>query len=432
MGLSDDAVVKVELGTPGLLLANGATRSWVDVTADAIEIACSRGRQDELDKFEAGTCTVRLRDNAGDYDPSAAPLHGKALRITATYNGTTYPVWQGFVHDQQPSKRGLSVGVTTIVAADLLSWLARLQYRGDGFTLSDGLDVGQIIYYTLASSVIGAAPYPALVSVDDAFVATIDAGGYYEVPASPWAAWLWLDRELVPFPIEIVHGTKTSGGPLSFWQEAATADQGRLYVNAYGAIVYATRYRTYLAASSATFGEDIAGGDVPISEGGLEPRADLTRLRNIVEVTPEGGTPVQVFDQASVDQYGPYPYSVTLPFNVPADAALLAGALLNRYAQPRTRVGSLQISGRLMPTRTWTQVMEREIGDRVTIARVPAGLSASPAEYTIERVEHSISRRSGAFRWDTTYGLAPLEYSGVFILDDDVYGILDAGWSLAY
>jgi hypothetical protein len=74
----------------------------VDVSDRAISASIRRGRNRILDKFEAGTATLVLRDDNGDFNPAnpSSPYYGKLtplrkIQIFADYKGTRYPLFTG-------------------------------------------------------------------------------------------------------------------------------------------------------------------------------------------------------------------------------------------------------------------------------------------------------------------------------------------------
>ncbi|MCA1572361.1 MAG: LamG domain-containing protein [Chloroflexi bacterium] len=78
------------------------TPTWTDVTADlrySDGVSTNRGRQRELDQYQAGTCTYVLNNRTRAYDDEintdAKPM--KRTRIRATYDGVVYPVFDGYV-----------------------------------------------------------------------------------------------------------------------------------------------------------------------------------------------------------------------------------------------------------------------------------------------------------------------------------------------
>lgn len=79
---------------------------WVDITDDVMEIHTVRGRQAEFEDFTAGTCSLILYDESRTYDPLNAdgPHYGQLtanlpVRITATVDVSTYPVWRGYTDE---------------------------------------------------------------------------------------------------------------------------------------------------------------------------------------------------------------------------------------------------------------------------------------------------------------------------------------------
>jgi len=78
--------------------------AWTDITSYVREINIRRGRSDEFQDFDAGTASVTLDNRTRIFDPTntAGTYYGKLLprkqiKITATNNGTVYPVYRGYV-----------------------------------------------------------------------------------------------------------------------------------------------------------------------------------------------------------------------------------------------------------------------------------------------------------------------------------------------
>lgn len=77
---------------------------WVDVSGYLQQGDTNRGKQNELDVFQAGTGSVRLDNRDRRFDPShaAGPYFGyilpmRRIRIRTTYAGVTYPVIDGYI-----------------------------------------------------------------------------------------------------------------------------------------------------------------------------------------------------------------------------------------------------------------------------------------------------------------------------------------------
>ena len=76
----------------------------VDVSADTLKISTRRERNVLQDKYLAATATVRVNDPNGYFNPQNTasiyypyiqPL--RKIQIQATYNGTTYPIFAGYI-----------------------------------------------------------------------------------------------------------------------------------------------------------------------------------------------------------------------------------------------------------------------------------------------------------------------------------------------
>ncbi len=106
---------------------------WTDITGKLIELSCKRGRQYELDQLQAGTATLKLRNNTGDFDPTngASPYAPNVIpyvpfRRLATWNGSTYPVITGYVERWPQEWSETRYGVSPATAVDTLAPLAAI------------------------------------------------------------------------------------------------------------------------------------------------------------------------------------------------------------------------------------------------------------------------------------------------------------------
>jgi hypothetical protein len=97
----DDPILAVEWSpTTGAL----EEPVWVDISADVRSWSTSRGRGRELERFQPGRATIVFANRERQYDSvnAAGPYFGnlkpmKRIRIRETFNGVTYPVFDGFV-----------------------------------------------------------------------------------------------------------------------------------------------------------------------------------------------------------------------------------------------------------------------------------------------------------------------------------------------
>jgi hypothetical protein len=121
----------------------------VDVSNQVDGVTTRRGRNAEADQFQTGTCTMRIVDQTGDFNPmnTASPYYGlldpmRKLQITATHLGITYPIFSGFITGYDtltPQEAGVDVVYTTITAVDAFRLLQNAQ-----ITTVAGSSAGQL------------------------------------------------------------------------------------------------------------------------------------------------------------------------------------------------------------------------------------------------------------------------------------------------
>lgn len=79
---------------------------WTDISSYVRSISLKRGRDHELSRSVAGTCTIRLRNTDRRFDPGyvSGPYYGdlkpmRQVRVTATHSAVTYPLFYGYVEN---------------------------------------------------------------------------------------------------------------------------------------------------------------------------------------------------------------------------------------------------------------------------------------------------------------------------------------------
>lgn len=109
------------------------TPVWVDITADVRFWDVQRGRSRELERFQPGRATIVLGNLSRQYDAvyEDGPHFGdlrpmRRVRIRETFNGVTYPVFDGFVDRWQLDYPSVGKDATaTLTATDGFKVLAR-------------------------------------------------------------------------------------------------------------------------------------------------------------------------------------------------------------------------------------------------------------------------------------------------------------------
>ena len=136
------------LGT-GTLASSTTPEPTVDLTPNVRSISIRRGRNVMRDTYEAGTCTVRVYDSDGSWNPQnvnsvyypfLTPL--RKLRVSATVGGVGYFLFSGYTTDYKYSyDQAENVGYVDITCSDAF----RLMQQATVTTVADatnGQDTG--------------------------------------------------------------------------------------------------------------------------------------------------------------------------------------------------------------------------------------------------------------------------------------------------
>lgn len=119
----------------------GPSTTFTDVSAYVRSISTRRGRQRSTEQFSSGSATVVLDNRDGRFDPlnltgpyAAAGVTGvvpmRPIRISATYAGTEYRVFTGFIDSWSFGyEQALKDATATIACSDGLKLLARTDGR---------------------------------------------------------------------------------------------------------------------------------------------------------------------------------------------------------------------------------------------------------------------------------------------------------------
>jgi hypothetical protein len=110
------------------------TPVWEDISEWVRHFTTTRGRNAELDQFRPGKATIVLANDdrrfdptytAGPYWPDVVPM--RRIRIRATWAGTTYDLFSGYVDGWQQNYSHPEVAECVVTATDAFSVLANVE-----------------------------------------------------------------------------------------------------------------------------------------------------------------------------------------------------------------------------------------------------------------------------------------------------------------
>ena len=371
----------------------------VDVSNVVDSIQTMRGRNPQADQFQTGTLTMRIVDQNGDFNPQnpSSPYYNlltpmRKVQITATYGATTYPIFAGFITTYTTTipKNANDVVYTTITAVDAF----RLAQNAQVSTIT-GATAGDLSG-TRINEILDEIGWPATMRDVDAGLTTMQA--------DPGTA-------------------RTS---LAAMQTVETSEYGALYVDAAGSFVFQDRAVT----AGSTGKAPVVFNDNGTGIGYFDAvwRLDDTLVYNSASITRTGGTAQTAINQASIDKYFIHSYNQqNLLMQTDAVALDYARAYVASRAETSIRCDAIKLD---LYTDNYTAGTVAALGldyfDPVTITTNQPGGSTLTKTLQVFGVAQSITPNS----WKTTLTTLEPIIDG-FILDSNLYGLLDSG-VLAY
>jgi hypothetical protein len=356
-----------------------------DITQWVRSGSTDRGGQRELERTaEAGTGHLVLDNRDGrftpfnvtsPYYPDIIPL--RRIRIQATWDLITYPVFQGFVESWPVTFPDEGDNVVTVQLVDGFELLAN-----DGAKVSG--DFPQQQTGERVEAVLLAAGFaPTEMSIDTG-VSTVAA--------------VTLDNANV----------------LEHIQQVTKVEQGRFYCDRAGLFVFSERGSTGSPDMSVRSWADDGSG---MSYKDITFVFDKSLILNDVRLTREGGTEQVVQDNASYLKYNwRTKVDSGLPLSDDAQVLDLAQRYIDRYHEPELRIEGLIDNA--MQHRFWERVLDRELGDLVSVSESETDLAQVSA---IEGIAHDI----GQDTWVVSLRVSPTVVENYARLDDPAFRLDD-------
>lgn len=367
----------------------------VDVSNVVDSIQTIRGRNAQADQFQTGTLSLRIVDQNGDFNPQnpSSPYYNlltpmRKVQITATYGATTYPIFSGFItsYTTTTPKNANDVVYTTIQAVDAF----RLAQNAQIATVA-GTSAGQLSGARI-NALLDAIDWPASMRDVDAGLTTMQA--------DPGTA-------------------RTS---LAAMQTVEISEYGALYVDAAGSFVFQDRNVT--AGSTGATPTVFNDNGTDIGYFNAVWRLDDTLVYNSASVTRTGGTAQIAINQDSIDKYFVHSYNQqNLLMQTDAVALDYAQAYVASRAETSIRCDAIELD---LYTDNYNTGIIAALGldyfDPITITTNQPGGSTLTKTLQVFGVSMSITPNS----WKTTLTTLEPIIDG-FILDSDIYGLLDSG-----
>jgi len=373
-----------------------STSVIVDVSDQVSAINTSRGRNAQADQFQTGQLTLRIVDQNGDFNPqnTNSPYYGllnpmRKVQITATWMGTTYPIFAGFItgYSTTTPKFTGDVVYTTITAVDAF----RLAQNAQISTVT-GATAGQASG-TRINKILDQIGWPASMRDIDTGLTTMQAD-----PATPRTA-------------------------LEAMQKVEISEYGSLYVDASGTFVFQDRAYTTGSFTGTPTAFNDNGTQIPYFNAVWVLNDVL--VYNSAQVTRTGGTTQTATNQASIDKYFIHSYNQQdLLMQTDSVALDYAKAYVASRAETTIRCDAITLD---LYTKNYDSgilaALTLDYFDPVTVTTTQpntTGTSTLSKTFQVFGVAHQITPNS----WKTEFTTLEPIIDG-FILNSTLSGILD-------
>lgn len=381
-------LVEMDLGDPF------ATPTWAaDITPYVRAWSSRRGSQRELQRVEAGTASIALDNLTGRFTPQSTTsvyypnlLPMRRIRIRATWNAVTYPIFQGYV-EQWPASFP-EVGKDQIVTVSLVDGFKILSLAALSGSLSQQLSGARV------NAVLDAISWPAGDRAVDTGLSTIPA---------------------------LAANSNTSA--LTHLQAVEHAEGGRLFMSRDGKVTFIQRGTpTAPDFGGRTWTDD--GTGMTYRDLGFEFGDEL--IINDARLTRDGGTEQTATSSASITKYRTRSFVESgIQLATDNEVSDLAQELVTKYKEPALRIEGL--ADNAMRHAQWNNLLSRELKDRILVEKTPTGASTLSQDSFIESIEHSWIPDE----WRTTIGVSPSNAAAQWILDDPLLSILNTSTILS-
>jgi hypothetical protein len=403
--------VKVELGLdlgqrdPFAFVLDSATRGVLDgteftlggerlfdITPRLVTTTVRRGKNNALDRIDAGITTIVVDNSDREFDPlyENGPYFGQLVpRRSVRVSANEQPVFVGFIDDfdiqYEPGKQS----VVQIQVSDAFSVLA-----------NSGLEE-----FTPDSELSGARINTVL-----------------DRPEVDWPEEL---RDIDPgnsvmLDTDVAEGT----GTLEYLQLVSDSEFGTLFLAKDGKIAYRER-NAVPNTPDLVFSDEIVDGDYTgIQFADVNIVYGSENLYNRITLENADLIPEQAFAEDTNSQivYGPRTLTQSgLLIQDPSQLQFLADFLLARYKEPQYRFETVTVVMDTLTLENQNAVLDLEIGDIVLVRFEPSDIPPAIEQYCrIIGINNDWNPGSK----NISFSLERLDFA-IFILDDAVLGQLD-------
>lgn len=358
--------------------------SFEDITDRVRSVSIGRGKNRDLDRFNAGVLSIEFNNQDRAFDPlyASSPFAGdivprRDIRVLSPGSAVQYV---GKVLDWNFTYEPNGRQIASLEAADGLTFLAQQDLTpGTATPQLTGARVNAVLSQV-------SVDWP----VDDR---VIDAGNS-ELGADVF-----------------------DGNVLSYLQEVEQSEGGLLFIDKQGRVAFRDRLTTPTVDNVTVFADD--GSGIPFAPAALDYGTE--QLHNQVTVTSPSSTAVAE-DALSQTRYGIAAISVSTLIDDADTVQGLADLLLSRYKEPELRFQQIRVDVDKISSAQRDTLFGLEIGDvaqvKITPGNPPVGAQIERYGLIIQ-IAHNVTPDEHF----VTFGLGSLQTS-LFVIGDAEFGTI--------
>jgi hypothetical protein len=359
--------------------------SWTDISAYVLKFSLDRGRQHEYERVEAGRLELTLKNTDGRFDPSNAsgPYYAnlfpmRRVRLSFTLSGVTYYVFSGYAERWPRSRKGATWSQVDLVCSDAFPVFATAVISGSLPQEFSGSRIGRVL---------DQIAWPAGDRNIDAGQAQVQSVSY---------------------------SISDDQNGLAHLQDVETSEAGFLYMTGDGKVRFLNRHALVTdpyTTSQATFSDKPTGGEVGYID--IVPALDIDLIVNDWIGTRGGGAVQEALDSFSQTRY--FRRSQTRDTLLTNDTEQLDQLkfLLSRSKDAYQRYEQVTFKPGTSST-AWTQMLLRDLGDRITLKENPPTVSTISQDVNIQRI-HIEGQPGGGGAFRCTWGVYPADIANYWI-----------------
>jgi len=317
---------------------------FVEVTDRVRSLSVARGKNRDLDRFDAGTLSVELNNFAREFDPlfAGSPFAGNIVpRRDMRVSVDNVPQYVGKINDWNIAFEPGGVSVASAQASDALTLLA----------------------------LENVTPGTAVVQTSGERVSAV-----LDMESVKWPE----DARDIAAGVSVLGADVFDGNALEYLQKVELSEQGLLFIGKEGELIFRDRLATPTVDDVTVFADD--GSGIPFQSAEIDYGIEL--LFNRIEVTSPTGTAVSD-SLLSQTRYGIIEQTFETLLDDGPQLQDFADFIAGRFSEPDLRFGSIRVDLDNLGSADRVAMLALEIGDVCEVRFTPNGIAPEVARFQL-------------------------------------------------